>query len=1628
YRALIDETVAQWHEIEKTGLKVEFIKGGKDPYGNPRKAILDVVNNNHLWVFPTDAGFGGAASADVDVSGNPLLEKVPGVKIDGREVRANDLFRIVHDYFGHIKEGNGFRADGEENAWRIHSAMYSPIARRAMTTETRGQNSWVNFGPFGEKNRTASGEETEYAPQKIGLLPDWVLEEGRTFEQAATVGGYEGLAPFLTDDEKFNLKAASKAKILAIIETLPDAEEMAAVALAGRAKRGWYENSAQAILDVFGADAPRFAALLAAFSPQTSVEDNLINALNIWTGWNDAGRPTTRREIVKIMGERTQGNKGVGSLLDAWINNGFTALTVGDPATIQLSGPKVDSFMNNLVGVVDEVTNDAWMAHYAAVDQALFRPRYPKGKGSRGIKGPGYKAMNAVVREAADILTRKTGEAWSPAEVQETVWSFAKTLYETRDAAGENRSMKVLLAAGGVTHNDIANTPDFAVLFSDGVYKTILEEGGYGQPLNSNRRAVGVDGSQSIATLPEGSGFTEAAFQEFLGQAAARLEQVRNRRRGEQVAEDQFGFPFEDVLSSIGDGTQDPTTYQQSPPRAPRGETTFYPSGRTIIQLFGKADFSTMLHEMSHVFLEQEFRLSQEKGASEELKADIESINKWFADNGFPVVGGKIPVEAHELFARTGERYFREGKAPSAELRDAFTQFKTWLTGVYKSIKDLLAYGPAPINPEISEIMDRIIATSEAIENNATTPMSQEQLGMTTAEYAAYLGSVADARDAAHDTLLERMMKAIRRREQAQYREQRANIRAEVAEQVNSDPSFIALHLLRTGRWLNEPGREATPIKLHTGWLIDNYGEEALAQLPVGLQPLHRGDGVVGDVVADMVGMSSGDALVQALLDLKSQADQLKADGNTRSLRDQLIEDQTNAIMAERHGDIAMSEEQIEEEAIAALNSSRQGEILAAELRQLRKINNRSGAITPYQLLREWARRKANEGTVGEVSSKTALQRFVRGYNRARNLFEEAILGGNNDEAVKQKQAQMINHALLAEGKIVADEIDTIVRRMNRYARTKAIASIDQDYMDRIHELLEGYNFRTVTDRVRAEQASFEDWAAKQREAGHEVFVPERFRDDRTNWKDAQVAKLLELNDMVQSLAAQGKLKQRLTSAREERELQVELDDAESRILALPPRTLPEGSTGQENRPFRQALRQAKTFADYRAAVGRLFNKQKVREIASGLIKVEGVMDVLDGSKDATGPMNRHVVQRATEAANTFSTLLEEVMDPIIARYRGMSRKQSARLQDFVTINELTLNVSIHEADQEKLGQPLNIPRTRLLGLIANTGNLSNLSKLVAGERWGDPESATDLTRVRDILVGYASKEDLDLVQDMWNSVSKLWPHIVKVEREMSGIVPEEVVPMEFDTPHGPYSGGYWPVVWDRTRSVMGQKQGEEAETSLQGVGFGIGTPKGHTITRTGAAAPMEWSMEAVLFGHINKVISRVAYAPWIRDVLKIVDNPRITGAIRLRLGDEYVKMIKPWIRDQIPSNWHDTQGAVSWEKFLNATRVNMSIAVLGVSYSTGLAQGLGLGYSAGVLGEGSIKAGGKWMSVGLLKTLQLQKNGMKGAQEFVFARSEEMKRRMHETNQEAAEVFRRLKDQDTVYRKLQAGAFWHIG
>jgi hypothetical protein len=400
--------------------------------------------------------------------------------------------------------------------------MYSPEARGAMDAETLGQNSWVNSNPL---NKGASSADTIYAEQKAGLLPPKVVkaaEEG--------VGADEHhVTNQLTDSERDQLRADTTKRLVEAFHSTPATEEYAAAALAGAAKRGWYKQSAQAISNTFGHEAPRFAALLSAMSPQVSVQTNFANALKTYINWDKEGRPTDPSDIRRIMEESSQksakADPNKTNVLDAWVNNGVRALTADDPSNVKLSGPKVHSFYNNLTDKVNEVTNDAWMASFAKIDPSKLGGALNKsGPG----KSPTYLALSGKVRQAASMLSRLTGETWTPAEVQETVWSWAKTAYEHAEEKGD-RSIPDLVKNGDITDELIRSTPDFHQLFSTPEHRGLLQSSRFAG--DAERMAPGKEQGADAAGPSKARQAAQEALRPHLLSAAERLESVRQDRK-----------------------------------------------------------------------------------------------------------------------------------------------------------------------------------------------------------------------------------------------------------------------------------------------------------------------------------------------------------------------------------------------------------------------------------------------------------------------------------------------------------------------------------------------------------------------------------------------------------------------------------------------------------------------------------------------------------------------------------------------------------------------------------------------------------------------------------------------------------------------------------------------------------------------------------------------------------------------------------------------------------------------------------------------------------------------------------------------------------------------------------------
>jgi hypothetical protein len=293
-----------------------------------------------------------------------------------------------------------------------------------------------------------------------------------------------------------------------------------------------------------------------------------------------------------------------------------------------------------------------------------------------------------------------------------------------------------------------------------------------------------------------------------------------------------------------------------------RGRIRFDADRKVTIELLKNADRSTFLHETAHLYLEVLSDLSKVDGADAGINADLRTVRDWLnADDS-----GKFTRAQHEQFARGFETYLMEGKAPSAQLRDAFYRFKRWLVAIYKNLSGL----GVELTPEVRKVFDRLLAVDSEIaaveEQSKAKPLFADPraLGMTDAQAESYTRAVEEAHQAAEEALTVRMMKQIRREESAEWKAWRDPMEAQVTSEVNKRPEYRALSFLR-----DEKNPDGTPLsedtptfKLSREAVAESYGDEAAKGLPKGVTAR---DGLHPDLVAEVFGYSNGKELIDAI-------------------------------------------------------------------------------------------------------------------------------------------------------------------------------------------------------------------------------------------------------------------------------------------------------------------------------------------------------------------------------------------------------------------------------------------------------------------------------------------------------------------------------------------------------------------------------------------------------------------------------------------------------------------------------------------------------------------------------------------------------------------------------------------
>jgi hypothetical protein len=943
-----------------------------------------------------------------------------------------------------------------------------------------------------------------------------------------------------------------------------------------------------------------------------------------------------------------------------------------------------------------------------------------------------------------------------------------------------------------------------------------------------------------------------------------------------------------------------------------------------LIRLTERADLSTFLHESGHFWMFQmiddAFDPRANPEARAQLQADLQTALDFIgadikvSESGSDAIHAALTREQHETWARGFEAYLMEGKAPSAALRDAFARFKAWLLNTYRSLRGL----HVDLTPEVRGVFDRLLAADGAIaeaENAERYAVADAvRAVLTPAETAALERLSGRATEEAKTALERQILGEMKRAETATWKAERAKVEEGVDAEVRRRPVYAALALLMHGR--RPDGSEASRVKLDRAALVEEFGEEVLARLPGpkngkrqawGPHIYSREGGVSHHLLASQFGYSSGDEFVRALI----SAEDMYA----------VIRRETDAVMKERHGDI-LTDGSLERKALEAIHDDARGEFLAAELAALARVGGkRVKQPAPAAVLRDAAKR-----AIGKMKAREAAKsgRFRQQERRAARDYEKALVARDTAAAVEAKQRQLMAFYLQRESLKAASDVDRItadVRKFSQKATRQAIGKAGADYLERIDDILDQYEFRGVAPGRLDRRAALRQWLAAKEAAG-EVLpeIPQAVLDDAAmvNYRDLPMETLRGVHDALMSIAHVARFKNKLLRAREKKTLDEAAAEGAGVIAAnVAPRKFVANPSRDD------VLMRAQRYAQNYFAL---------------LTKARTWIETMDGFKRG-GWWDRHLLEpiRNAEVARFWRLKAEgEAFAELAAKHYGKGRGLERLTGENTAVFIPSIGVSLRLDER--------------LAIALNWGNEDNRAALVNDRqrRWGEADYRAILATLK--------ARDWAFVQDTWDYLDRFWPEIAALEKTRKGIAPPKVEASAFtvQTADGKtleIGGGYYPLKYDAEMSVRTSENDIDEQFKSMATGrFGsANTRHGHTKERVGSGGQSVKLSLGVIEQHVDQVVTDLAMWPAVHDAWKLLNHPEVKTAIAQHLGLDAVRGLDMWLKDTAVGQ---VQAFESPSRMLRGLRSSLSLGAMGLKVSTSLVQVTGFTQTAVELGK----------------------------------------------------------------------------
>lgn len=1041
-----------------------------------------------------------------------------------------------------------------------------------------------------------------------------------------------------------------------------------------------------------------------------------------------------------------------------------------------------------------------------------------------------------------------------------------------------------------------------------------------GQPVGGDALAVLSDLDREFSGAGAGGQATlrrDALFRSLLSgedQRRAVLDRVR-RVKGERGAQAGGALTGSFYQSLNKDG-----------PAGPRG--AFDPLTNTIAILNG-ADLSTTLHELGHFYLEVLADLASRPNAPAQISADMQALLGWFGFNGDLAAWRAQTLDerrdAHEQFARGFEAYLFEGKAPNIEMQSMFQRFRSWLKRIYRTIKEL----EVELTDEVRGVMDRLVATDDQIriaeQAAAYMPLFEtaEAAGMTPEQFVVYQQQADQSTARAREELTARSLRDMRWMERAKAKELK-RLRKQVADQIKAIKAEVEAEV------------DSMPVIQARAFLR-------------GKKP----DDTQMEVIAEQFGFTS--------------ADHMRAEIAETPSRGELIQAMTEQRALERYGDIP-TREALEEAAMEAVHNEARARFVASELKALEAMNDAREVVGTRRVRRQ-------DGTVGQQSvtvnvlARAAKQfaaetiarkkirdirpaQYIAAEGRAGRQASDALKKGDSQSAAIAKRNQLVNHYGAKTANEALAEVDKGVAYLVKFNRD--IKTIDAEYLDQIHQLLEQYDLRRGQSlRSIDKRKSFAAWVESQRESGIEPLVDQALIDEagKVHYRDLTMEGFRGLVDTIKNIEHLGRLKRKLLLAKDEREFK----ETEAEIEKL----IRDNAKGV--RPVELE--------------GRKGVKPWLDGFWAGHRKVSSLMRQMSGGKDG-GALWESFVRPMNERATMEAVEGEKATMKLVELYKPMLGMKGGLTGDKRFIPEINASLS----------------RGGRIAIALNQGNETNRRRVMEGDGWNERQVQAILKTL--------TRQEWEFVQGVWDFIDSYWPQIAEKEKRVSGVAPDKVDAEAFTVtlPDGAtmnLRGGYYPIKYDADRSTRSEQQegAEMAKDMMRGVFTRATTRRGHTKARTETVnRPIRKDLN-VITEHVSQVVHDLAWHEWLIDANKLLDSEKISEAIRETQGVEVLRTIKDAVQAIATA---DVVPQTKIDRALLMLRANVSRSTMGFSLTTALLQPFGLSQSMVRIGAKHVLRGAaRW--AGEAARFENSMNWIGEKSDFMRLRSKTFNRELNE-------------------------------